>query len=192
MQKIASYKPQAAKHPASAIDSKSSKLLTALMRTHTLMDRCCYREQAPETTNGVNESKHLGGPLLLRICQPAGNSQACSSGGELVGRGGGQRERGRGGRDGPVLECKFSFFLFLSSFLCPFCFLGALFFSGKGGGRDGDPTMTGSVDLRSWDNGYAKSHRRRCGSGGAAAMTRRAACSGIANKRLHTHNQAWR
>ena len=138
MQKIASYKPQAAKHPASAIDSKSSKLLTALMRTHTLMDRCCYREQAPETTNGVNESKHLGGPLLLRIFQPAGKQPSMLLGGRIGGR------------------------------------------------RDGDPTMTGSVDLRSWDNGYAKSHRRRCGSGGAAAMARRAACSGIENKRLHT------
>ena len=86
---------------------------------------------------------------------------------------------------GPPQNVPFFSFLFLSSFLCPFCFLGALFFGWKGGRRDGDPTVAGSVGLQSWKTGYAKSHCRCCGSGGAAAMALRAACSGIANKRLH-------
>ena len=46
------------------------------------------------------------------------------------------------------------------------------------------PTMTPMSAARK--NGYIEAHRRCFGSGGAAAMALRAACSGIANTKSHT------
>ena len=47
--------------------------------------------------------------------------------------------------------------------------------------RGEDPTMTGYVGLRSRENGHVKKPPPCFGSGSAAAMALRAACSGILN-----------
>ena len=105
------------------------------------------------------------------------DSFVSSAEGELVG-GGGERERRRGGRAGPALECTFSL-----SFLCLFPFVISSF-----GGIGGKERRGSYYDRFCWSAAKEKwickkAHLRCFGSGSAAAMALRAACSGIANKR---------
>ena len=64
--------------------------------------------------------------------------------------GGGQRERGRGGRAGLALECTFSFFFsFCLSFVLSVSLVRNSSSAEMGGRRDGDPTMTSSASQQS-------------------------------------------
>ena len=61
------------------------------------------------------------------------------------------------------------------SLVLPLSFPSCLIFLAElGRRRDGDPSMTGSVSLRSWKKGYV---------GEPTAVPSAAACSGITNKR---------
>ena len=56
-----------------------------------------------------------------------------------------------------------------------------------GEGEKGSPTVTSYVGLGQVKKSCEKAHRRCFGSVGAAAMSLRAACSGILNKKITLH-----